>query len=273
MATFSKRHGFQRDEPEIAVIRDAPADLRAIFVDIAYESGLSPHPLRDIVCRVLRVREDPDNWSAYPNVDSEIRRHLDACEWFEVYDVIEATYDHLLHHGRPIGYSIPTAYNPQYFSEELNAFFRRRGIGWQLVDGEIQVRGQEAFQLAVATSAGVLKAANRATASRELQEALRDLSKRPEPDLTGSIHHAMAALECVMRDACGDPGATLGTLLARHRGVIPPPLDQAVEKMWGFASDRGRHLREGQELHHADVALIVHTAAAVAAYLTTREPR
>ena len=31
----------------------------------------------------------------------------------------------------------------------------------------------------------------------DLKEALLDISRRPTPDLTGAIHHAMAALECL----------------------------------------------------------------------------
>jgi hypothetical protein len=41
-----------------------------------------------LICGVLRLREEPNNWSD-PNVSDELRRHLETCEWFEVYDVIE----------------------------------------------------------------------------------------------------------------------------------------------------------------------------------------
>src|SRR5262245_61585129 len=90
MSTFSKRHGFQPPPPDAEVRHDAPHELRGAMVDIAYECGLDPHLMRSIVCRVLRVREDPENWSAFPNVDGEVRWHLDACPWYRVYDVIES---------------------------------------------------------------------------------------------------------------------------------------------------------------------------------------
>ena len=48
-----------------------------MLVDISYETGFDPLALRSLVCRVLRVREDPRNWSAFPNVDSEVRGDLD----------------------------------------------------------------------------------------------------------------------------------------------------------------------------------------------------
>jgi hypothetical protein len=73
-----------------------------------------------------------------------------------------------------------------------------------------------------------------------------------------------------MRDRCGDPKGTLGALLSRYKGLIPSPLDQAVEKVWGFASEQGRHVREGLEPDPEDVALAVRVAAAVATYLSKK---
>lgn len=148
--------------------------------------------------------------------------------------------------------------------------FRKEGIGWQLVDGEIRVRGPEAFEAIVKSASVTLSASGRTTAATEIHEALRDLSRRPDPDLTGALQHGLAALECVMRDACGDQKATLGALLSKHKGVIPAPLDQAVEKIWGFASEQGRHVREGRQPDTEETELAVHVAAAVAAYLSKK---
>lgn len=83
------------------------------------------------------------------------------------------------------------------FQDSLNEFFVEEGIGWQIVDGEIVTRGTEAFEAAVRQAGEALQAARRATAKDEIHEALADLSRRPEPDLTGAVQHAMAALECV----------------------------------------------------------------------------
>ena len=87
------------------------------------------------------------------------------------------------------------------------------------------------------------------------------------PDLTGAIQHALAALECVAREVTGDPKATLGVILSKDPDLLPRPLDSAAEKIWGFASERGRHLREGQELGHAEVELIVGLAAQLVTFL------
>ena len=266
MTRFSDRHGYQPDDAEITVRLEAPHDLRGVIVDIAYESGLTPQQMRSLVCRVLRTREDPNNWSAFPNVDNEVRRHLDDCEWYEVYDIVEAVYERLRdaltgkHQGK----------EAIYFETEINKYFRRRGIGWQLAQGRIDTRGAEGFERALSQARAELAESGRTTAANEVHQAISDLSRRPQPDVTGAIQHALAALECVARDVTGDPKATLGTILARHPGLIPPPLDQGVEKLWGYASEQGRHLREGRVPSYEEAELAVQVAAGVCRYLSRK---
>lgn len=266
MDRFSSRHGFEAPDAEITVRQDAPEALREIVADIGYEAGLDPHRMRGLVCGLLRVPEDRGNWSAFPNVDGEVRGHLHSCQWYEVYDVVEAIYHCLaaLDEREPWERGDSRAW---YFATELNKYFRRRGIGWQLVEGQIQVRGPEAFEAGLKEAQEALAVADRSTAAKEIHQALMDLSKRPEPDLTGALQHALAALECVARDVTGDPKATLGALLGRHKTLLPAPMNDAAEKLWGFASEQGRHLREGREPAREEVELAVHTAAALATYL------
>jgi hypothetical protein len=80
----------------------------------------------------------------------------------------------------------------------------------------------------------------------------------------------MAALECVAKDVTGQAKATLGQILARKVAIVPKPLDQAVDKIWGFASDRARHVREGQALDREEAHLVVGLAAALAIYLVQK---
>jgi len=70
-----------------------------------------------------------------------------------------------------------------------------------------------------------LEAARRVTARDEIHKAVIDLSRRPEADLTGAIQRAMAAPECVARDACGGDRATLDKIIKRYPElIIPNPL-------------------------------------------------
>jgi hypothetical protein len=235
----------------------APERVRHTAVDKA-RLPIGPERLREIVCSVLEPQpEHTDN--AWSQVDSL----MSSCEWFHVYDAIEALYAETVGSGGPLQLACAAMYE-----QAINKCFEEEGVGWQLANGEIVTRGTEAFEAAVHGAAGALETARRLTARAEIHEALADLSRRPEPDLTGAVHHAMAALECVARDACGDPKATLGDILNRHPDLIPKPLDTAVEKAWGYASEMGRHIREGREPARKEVELIVGFAATVATYLS-----
>lgn len=266
---FSERHSFVLPSAqEINVRNDAPHELRGVVIDIAYEVGLEPPELRAIVCRTLRTREDPNNWTPWPNIAGEVQGLVDSCEWFQVYDIIESIYSYLARRGN---YALdPDEPRSRQFAEELNKYFQQKGIGWQLADGQILVRGPEAFEEAVSKAVSACEESNRGTALKEIHEALRDMSRRPDPDKTGAIQHAMAALECVARDVAGDPKATLGECLRKHPDLLPAPLDQSIEKAWGFASERARHLREGRDPNAEEAELIVGLCSVVVSYLIKR---
>jgi hypothetical protein len=93
------------------------------------------------------------------------------------------------------------------------------------------------------------------TTSKELHEAIQDLSRRPNSDVTGAIQHGMASLECVARDLTGSKD-TLGAWIGKNRSMFPPPLDKAVEAIWGYTSNHARHLKESEEAALEDAELI-----------------
>jgi hypothetical protein len=74
-------------------------------------------------------------WSEYPNINDEIHTLLDDCEWYQVYDVIEEIYNDASK-NRYRG-------EPERFEEKINSYFRSEGIGWQLMEGRVEVRGSE----------------------------------------------------------------------------------------------------------------------------------
>ena len=266
---FSRRYGFRSAEPPITIWDDAPEDFRNAVLEAAHgKCGMRPYPLRDIVCGVLRKRPDPGNWSEYPNVWGEVEWLVYGCEWYKVYDIVEAIWADLTEEKPRRGRQVtPEAH---LFESEVNSAMRDLGIGWHLRDGVILARGDDAFEAVVTQANAALVAAGKATAHNELQEALKDISRRPAPDATGAIQHSMAALECIAKDVTGEPKATLGQVLARHGTLVPKPLDQAVDKLWGFASDKARHVREGQTLDRHEAQLVVGLAAALANYLVQK---
>ena len=176
----------------------------------------------------------------------------------EVYDFAEAIFD---------ARASNSIYDAQLFQRDLNKLFEEHNIPYRMSGGQITFRGSESFEVSVGTAKSVLGATGRKTAKDEIHKALEDLSRRP-PDLTGAVHHAMAALECVATDVCGEEGETLGQVIRKHPEKFPAPLGEAIAKLYGFASDKGRHITEGGEPSIKEVELIVGIAATVATYLS-----
>ncbi|KAG1466865.1 hypothetical protein G6F57_013187 [Rhizopus arrhizus] len=153
------------------------------------------------------------------------------------------------------------------FSDGINKVFRKNGIGWQLLGNRIEFRGSEAFEIAIRKGTSELRSAGKNTTANELHEALRDLSRRPNPELTGAIQHGMAALECLAKDLTGGDKETLGALVKNNPSLFPSPLGEAVSKVYGFASNNGRHLKEGGDPSLEEAELIVGLSGVLCRYL------
>jgi hypothetical protein len=264
---FSVRHGYapEKATPPIAIREDAPVDVRSTIVKIAVQTGWEYDDLFELAARVgKRLWESPEPaHSGFPS-RNRLNVLIIKWEWFRVYDFVEQIYAEMAGWhavGEP----------EKEFECKLNEYFEDSGVGWRLENGTITSRGSESFEATVATVIPALREAGLQTAEREIHEALSDLSRRPNADLTGAIQPAMAA-ECVARRSCGEPNLTLGKLLERHPTLVPKPLDSAVEKAWGYASERGRHIREGDEPTRDEVELIVGIAATVASFLSRKLP-
>lgn len=263
---FSKRQGYSSQPKEITIREEAPKNLRSFVLrTVRDELGFTWSLMREVLCRVLREEPDPNNWTEDPNVREEVEGRLRACDWFKVYDFIEALHEHFGECDRDTGSKYAAR-----FTEEINSYFSEKGIGWQLVNGVILTRGGEEFEDAVGTAVSELRKDGRPTAAGQIHEALQALSRRPEPNFRGAIIHGMGALECIARDLADDPKLTLGQVLKRHPGLLPKPVDEALSQLWGYASNEARHVEEGHEPGREDAELIVGLAATVATYLTKK---
>ncbi len=80
----------------------------------------------------------------------------------------------------------------------------------------------------------------------------------------------MAALECVAREACGDAKANLGDIMKSYSDTVPRPLDEAITKAWGYASENARHVREGRGPTFEEAELVVGMVAVLARYLARK---
>lgn len=263
---FSIRHGFASEElsTPIEIREDAPAAVRRTIIEIAVLTGWDHDDLFDLAARVgKRSWEAPEPIQPLISRRNQLNVLIFKWKWFEVYDFVEQIYAEMT--------SWQSAREPENdFERKLNAYFEDAGVGWRLDHGHIVSRGSESFEATLHTVIPVLRESGLQTAECEIHEALLDLSRRPRADLTGAIQHAMAALECVARKASDEPNLTLGKILQRYPALIPKPLDSAVEKAWGYSSERGRHVREGDEPTREEAELIVGIAATVAIFLSRK---
>lgn len=256
MTSFSKRNNYASQEAPITLREDAPRGLREFVVQTLYALNFPPSTVRKVFCRVLRKSPDDSNWGEYPNIDRENRELIEECEWFRVYDLIEASYQQLD--------------RKQEFAIEINDYFKETGIGWKLENGLIVFRGDEAFETDIKKAVTVMAESNLQTAKTEIFEAIKYLSRKPNPDITGAIQHSVASLECVAREVTGASSLTLGALISRNRDVVPSPLDKAIESIWGYSSEQGRHLREGREPGFEEAELLVGLSASLGTYLARK---
>lgn len=260
--SFSNRFGYHGPEIEISVREDAPTVVRDGILMLGYAAGLSSDAMRDLLCQVLLVRPDPNNWSP-SNVEHEVSGLIDGASWFKIYDFAERIH-------AAIGKRDYSGEGQKRFEEQLNQLFREKGVGWKMKQGILVARGSEAFTLATGHATYVMQSSGTPTAANEIHEALRDISRRPNADVTGAIQHAMAALECVAREIDGSSD-TLGQIIKRLS--MPAPLDGSLHQLWGFASQQGRHIQEGREPSFEEAELVVTIASAVSVYLLRRRIR
>lgn len=264
--TFSRRNKYRPQNIEITLYQESPEKLRCMLINNAYKYlKLNSSNLREFICEFLNKKpNDKCNWG-----NEYIKREIndiifDECEWYDIYDLIEHVYKNIKEDRKE---------DLKNYRDEFNEYFYENGIGWQIDDvGLIKVRGNEFHECIVKQSYDLLNRNNCPNARKEIEEAYRDLSRRPEPDITGAIQHSMAALECVARNVCGNNNMTLGKILKNHKDLIPEPLNTAVDKLWGYSSDRFRHLREQSNTpSYEEVELIVSTCASVITYLIKKK--
>ncbi|WHZ36517.1 AbiJ-NTD4 domain-containing protein [Sagittula sp. MA-2] len=255
---FSKRHGFATTPP-ITFRHEAPEGLRYGVIQAAYDH-LSYDRIRTCLCRIMRTSPDRGNWSEIPNIRDEVMRLMEDAEWYQVYDAIEGLAGFI---ENTHGYDLTVE-----FANSINGLFIDTGAGWQLKAGEgVVLRGDAEFESAVASARSSLSAATYGVAEGQLREALHDISRRPEPDPTGAIHHALGALEATARYIDGS-NKVFGEAVKRIN--VPKPLDDALSKMWGYSSGCARHVSPTNVPSLAEATLVVHLSSAICRYLVER---
>lgn len=274
--SFSQRYGYTGHNTDIKVWEDAPEDLRFVLLDIVREVARTYLPgeypesgIRDAIAHRIGKKPDSSIWY-YKDVWAEVEKRVYGCEWFRVYDIMEALYVYFGRFADQGGL---------YFQRRINEAFIDQGIGWQLLDGRVIVRGDEPFE--IATRAATEESTGRPTTQARLQEALDDLSRRPKPDFPGAIFHAFAAIESVVGSIEYTPeelrdqsNHTLGAYLQRHPNLfLSEDFKEGLKRLWRYANNEGsRHGKEGIEPAREEAEFLVFLAAALVTYVNRKHP-
>ena len=262
MTTFSERYGFLAADAAITIRNDAPPEVRWAVSTFAQECGLQPDRMRAIICRIMLVSPNTNNWSP-ENVRGEVETLLTEVPWHHVYDFAEGVY-----------IAFQNAFRGEAatgFETKLNNLFRQRGIGFQMREGRIEFRGSSDLEDTIAHAVSVAEGLGLVTTPRALHDARRCLSERPEPNTRNAVYNAVGALEAAARHVSGNERATLGEIIAQHPQLFPGALKKAAEGLWGFASETARHVREGAEIQVREAAMVVGAASSLAAYLLEKD--
>lgn len=254
---FTERMGIDIPKASIIVRNDAPYPFRNYLFQLMRKYEKSLKKIRSYVCLITKEAEDPNNWGENDFMKNEIQSIIENCPWYRVYDIIEC-------------FCMNLSLNREGFEKDINDYFVEKGFGWKLVNGNIEIRGDDAFEQKITEAIDVLEEAKLITSQNEIHEALTDMSKRPTPDITGAVQHSVAALECLCREVTKDSKATLGKLINDNPNIVPKPLDNVIKGIFGFASEQGRHLREGGAPKYEEAELVVHLCASLCVYLTEK---
>ncbi len=258
---FSKRYGYSLPT-KVGVRDDAPPEVRSAIVFVCSELGtcLLPWQVQKAICDVQKRIVPAPTGGAVTWTD--VQEMLMACDWTQVYDAVERV-DQLLRAEQWYQKSAES------FEHQINGLFIDHGIGWKLEEGELKVRGEEEFEFVSRRAREELALANKSVAEHEMAEVVRSLSRRPDPNITGAIRHAIAALEAYCRDELGDPNANVTTRIVELK--LPKPLDEALLKLWAYANDQARHMRDSNNPGNAEAELVVSVAAAAIVYISARK--
>lgn len=255
--SFSQRHGLA-GPPLGTVYRDrVPTSFRIFLLDLA-EKDSWLFTLERMQAGIVRISGLwPDGMSR-----SFCAAYLRDCEWFHVFDVIEEMFSQI--EAAPLN-------DMNYLEGEIDTALLDHNIGWQLCDGKIIVRGNDAFEQTVKAANESLHSQSMPTAARHLRHAITALSSRPRPNAAGAVAHASSAMECVLREITGRSGLTLSQYMNRNAGLFHPALKKGLEGLYGFASDGGaRHGKEGVEPTAEEAECVVAVSAAVCTLLTRK---
>lgn len=286
---FSVRHGHAGAHTPIRLRETADPELRRVVYEEAmrvlnsnsYAQSLGRWVVSGVWDLSLQFREVvltaanvwPGTSEHGPAALGDARQVLENCEWFRVYDVIEAIHRWLpqVLHKPP---ESPALLAGDAFRGQINRYLHMRGYGWELTeDGVVTARETHAVEEILEDAEHQLGTGNRTAAYSALRDARKALSARPV-QAGIAAEQGIKALEryAVIVDLRGRK--TLPEIL-NDAELFPAPLNQMAAKLYAFVKDRETHQkRTSGQISREQAVLIVGLCASLLVYLlaTSEQP-
>lgn len=248
MSMFSDRNNLKTNDVPITIRNEAPKGFRSWLYDFISDFNIPIKDILGIVCKTTYQAAE-GNWGV-SYISNEVIEKIYSCKWYYVYDLVEKFYEYISKESEK-----------QRFARGVNTYFIENGIGWKLENGMIMYRGDVIEDTAYKNTIDTLS--DYEVARNELQHALANLSQRPTPDLTGTIHHSLGAMESFLGVLFNSQDSGFGAIMKKYKHMINPPLDTVIEKLWGYASNYGRHVTESKRPTLCETQFVLYTVSAI----------
>lgn len=168
------------------------------------------------------LKRDLDEIQEYiPYARTDVKEIFFTLAWNRVYDFIEF---------------LIKFKDKSKFILDCNDILSREFAGYVIISGKVtrRISDHEISQIENAMNNPV------EVVRKHLDRALQLLSDRDKPDYTNSVKESISAVEAMCQKISGNPNATLGDTLRiikkEEKIVIPPALNSAFEKLYGYTS-------------------------------------
>lgn len=157
-----------------------------------------------------------------------IRSYFFSCEWHEIYSLIEETIDNL-----PYGF----VKSKEFFIKAINNALERENSAYRLINHEIiPITSEQEIQ----SIEQALENTNQYSGVQvHLNQALKLMSDRHNPDYRNSIKESISAVESICKIITQEDKTTLGKALKiiEERYGLHTALKSSLSQLYGYASD------------------------------------
>ena len=262
MALFSERMGFVKPRDAIQV-ECASKELRMTLYNLVHGMlGDYEHDSpSESVCKELWMMKwhRPIDTFPFHSYDfyQELNKWVIDGEWYACYDLLEFVFGEMKDQGffDPEPMSFAYGFNnwgPQpdlekEFRDAVNELLEIEGSGYRFINGEILpiTNGLEIGSLEQS-----LDQENAfAGARKHIENALKLISKKPDPDHLGACRESILGAESAAKKVAGIEDGTLSDafkVLQKTKG-LHPALADAWKKMFGYMSDEKGMRHAGTE--------------------------